>query len=95
LFFVGCVYGIGCLVCIVVILCLFAALCIAFFTLDVELLATSQYSEGPATDHLGTGFSFFPSVYRKCCDGSHHSKLPLHASHVAHLTLTLLTYRIW
>ena len=26
-----------------------------FFTLDAELLARSQYSEGPATGHLDTG----------------------------------------
>jgi len=30
-----------------------------FFTLDVSLLARSHYSEGPATDHLDTGFSWF------------------------------------
>jgi hypothetical protein len=27
------------------------------------LLARSQYSEGPTTGHLGTGFSWFPCVY--------------------------------
>jgi hypothetical protein len=31
--------------------------CIAGVTLDAELLARSQYSEGPATGHLDTGFS--------------------------------------
>jgi len=31
-----------------------------FFTLDAELLAISQYSEGPATGYLDTGFSWFP-----------------------------------
>ena len=31
-----------------------------FFTLDVGLLARSQYSEGPPTGHLDTGFSWFP-----------------------------------
>jgi len=31
-----------------------------FFTLDVGLLARSQYAEGPATGHLDTGFSWFP-----------------------------------
>ena len=36
--------------------------CIAVFTLDAGLLAISQYSEGPATGHLGTGFSWFPCV---------------------------------
>jgi len=39
--------------------------CIAVFTLDVELLARSQYSEGPATGHLDTGFSRFPCVYKQ------------------------------
>ena len=33
---------------------------IAVFTLDAGLLAISQYSEGPATGHLDTGFSSFP-----------------------------------
>ena len=35
---------------------------IAFFTLDARLLATGQNSEGPATGHLDTGFSWFPSA---------------------------------
>ena len=34
--------------------------CIAVFSLDAGLLARSQYSEGPATGHLDTGFSWFP-----------------------------------
>jgi len=29
------------------------------------LLAKSQYPEGPATGHLGTGFSRFPCVYKQ------------------------------
>ena len=29
-------------------------------TLNAGLLATGQYSEGPATGHLDTGFSWFP-----------------------------------
>jgi len=33
--------------------------CIAVFTLDGGLLARTQYSEGPATGHLDTGFSWF------------------------------------
>jgi len=51
----------------VVILCGFVVLCvwIAVFTLDVGLLARSQYSEGPATGHLDTGFSWFPCVYNQ------------------------------
>ena len=40
--------------------------CIAvFFFLDVGLLARSQYSEGPSTGHLNTGFSWFPCVYKQ------------------------------
>ena len=31
-----------------------------FFTLDAGLLARIQYSEGPATGNLDTGFSWFP-----------------------------------
>jgi len=31
-----------------------------FFPLDAGLLARSQYSEGPATGHLDTGFFWFP-----------------------------------
>ena len=37
--------------------CMFYYVCIAVFTLDVGLMARSQYSEGPATGHLDTGFS--------------------------------------
>ena len=79
------VYCCSCLVYIVVILCVFAVLCVLlYFTLDAGLLARSQYSEGPATGHLDTGFSRFPCVYKQMLtDGSQDSKLPLHASHVA------------
>ena len=44
-------------------MCEFIYVCVAGFTLDAEL-ARSQYSEGPATGHLDTGFSWFPCVYR-------------------------------
>ena len=33
-----------------------------FCTLDAGLLARSRYSEGPATGHLDTGFSWFACV---------------------------------
>ena len=65
---------VSCLVCIVVVvLCVLSSsyvyllyyVCIAVFTLDVGLLAISQYSEGPATGHLDTGFSWFPCVYKQ------------------------------
>ena len=52
---------------VVVVLCvllpyLYLLYCVGigfFFTLDAGLLARSQYSEGPATGHLGTGIFFF------------------------------------
>jgi len=39
--------------------------CIAVLTLHAGLLARSQYPEGPVTGHLDTGFSWFPSVYKR------------------------------
>ena len=41
--------------------------CIAVFSfnLDAGMLARSQYSEGPATGHLDTGYSRFPCVYKQ------------------------------
>ena len=68
---------VSCLVCIVVVVlcvCVLSSyvyllyyVCIAvfFFTLDARLLARSQYSEGPATGHLDTSFSWFPCVYKQ------------------------------
>jgi len=61
------------LVCIVVVLCVCCHLvyicctvCVLlFFILDAGLLARSQYSEGPATGHLDTGFSRFPCAYKQ------------------------------
>jgi len=60
---------VSCLVCVVVVvLCVLLSsyvyslnyVCTAVFTLDAGLLAVSQYSEGSATGHLDTGFSWFP-----------------------------------
>jgi hypothetical protein len=45
-----------------VLLYLLYYVCIAGVTLDAKLLARSQYSEGPATGHLDTGFSWFSCV---------------------------------
>ena len=39
---------------------LFSMWALLFFTSDAGLLARSQYSEGPTTGHLDTGFSLFP-----------------------------------
>ena len=36
--------------------------CVAGVTLDAELQARSQYSEGSATGQLDTGFSWFPCL---------------------------------
>ena len=38
---------------------------VVVFTLNAGLLATSQYSEGPATGHLDTGFSWFPCAQKQ------------------------------
>ena len=42
-------------------------LCMYYFlhTLVAGLLTRSQYPEGLATSHLGTGFSWFPCVYKQ------------------------------
>jgi hypothetical protein len=47
------------------VLSLLLLLCIAVVTLYAGLLARSQYSEGPTTGHLDTGFSSFPYVYKQ------------------------------
>jgi hypothetical protein len=36
--------------------------CLVLHALVAGLMARSQYSEGPATGHLGTGFSWFLCV---------------------------------
>ena len=47
-------------------MCICCTMCaLLFFTLDAGLLAGSQYSEGPVTGHLDTGFSWFPCVYKQ------------------------------
>jgi len=54
-------------VCIFVTSCvLFYYVCIAVLHTSVAgLLARSQYTEGRVTGHLGTGFSWFPCVYKQ------------------------------
>ena len=71
---------VSCLVCIVVVsyvyfcqlmcivvLCMYCCIIyvLLFFTLDAELPARCQYSKGPATGHLDTGFSWLPCVYKQ------------------------------
>jgi hypothetical protein len=58
-----CVYCCTC--CTVCVLLYLYYVGIAGVTLDAELLARSQYSEGPATGHLDTGFSWFHCVYKQ------------------------------
>ena len=58
-------------------------MCIAVFTLDAGLLARSQYSEGPATGHLDTGFSWFPCAYTQMLRWFPRFQVPPIASHVA------------
>jgi len=53
-------------VCVCVCVCVYIYIYIyIYFTLDAGLVARSQDSEGPATSHLDTGFSWFPCVYKQ------------------------------
>ena len=54
-----------CVCCYLMCICVLCRHCCFFLTLDAGLLARSQYSEGPATGHLDTGFSWFPCVYKQ------------------------------
>ena len=62
-----CVYCCGtcCSICVLLYLLKYTHMCIAGVTLDAELLARDQYSEGPATGHLDTGFSWLPCIYKQ------------------------------
>ena len=46
-------------------LCTCCTVCIDVLSLDAGLPARSQYSEGPATGHLDTGFTWFPRVFKR------------------------------
>ena len=65
-----------CIVVLLVVLCVYCFricctmcellyMCVAGFNVDAELLARSQYSEGPATGHLDTSLSWFPCVCKQ------------------------------
>ena len=66
LLLISCVY---CCSCLIVLLSsyvyLLSYVCASVYTLDVVLLARSQYAEGPANGHLDTGFSWFPCVQKQ------------------------------
>jgi hypothetical protein len=47
------------------VLCICGTVSIEVVPLHAELLARGQYSEGPATGHLDTGFSWFPRVFKQ------------------------------
>jgi len=40
----------------------FAMFCFTVYYFSCRMLARSQYPQGPATGHLGKGFSWFPCV---------------------------------
>ena len=72
----SCLVGIVAILWVLVVLCVYCFricctmcellyVCVAGFTTDAELRARSKYSEGPATGHLDTGFSWFPCVYKQ------------------------------
>jgi len=50
-------FKMSCVYCCYVMYICCTVCALLFFTLDAGLLARSQYSEGPATDHLDTVFS--------------------------------------
>ena len=84
-------YCSSCLVCIVVILCVFAVLCVLLFLLktpDCWLEVSIRKVLRPASSTQV--FLGFPVSISKRSDGSQHSKLPLHASHVALQTAGLM-----
>ena len=55
-----CIVVVSCVCCYLMCICCTMWALLFFFTLDAGLLARSQYSEGPVTGHLDTGFSWFP-----------------------------------
>ena len=70
--FLVCIVVVVLCVLLLVVLCVLSSyvyllyyVCIAVFTLHAGLLAISQYSEGPATSHLDTGFSWLPCVCKQ------------------------------
>jgi hypothetical protein len=66
-------------VCSAMCLVLFDVCSAVLHALVAGLLTRSQYHEGPATGHLGTGFPVFPVPESECWDGFQDPKLLLHA----------------
>jgi len=66
-----------------VVYCCTICVLLSYITLVAGLLARSQYLEGPATGHLGTGVSWFPCLSKRMLRCFQDSKLLLHAPHVA------------
>jgi hypothetical protein len=62
-FVVRCIFWTGYL--LYCVLCICCNVSIDVFPLDARLLARGQYSEGPETTHLDTGFSWFPCVSKQ------------------------------
>jgi len=51
---------------VVVVLCVLLSYVYLLYCVEIAgLLARSQSSEGPATGHFDTGFSWFPCVYKQ------------------------------
>jgi len=68
-------FKLSCVNCCLVVLCVllspyvyllyYAGIAVFTHTLDARLLARIKYSEGLATGHPDTGFSWFPCVYKQ------------------------------
>jgi hypothetical protein len=64
----GVFVGLGICCTVYLLYCVFCICCtVSFdvFPLDTGLLAGGQYSEGPATGQLDTGFSWFPRAFKQ------------------------------
>ena len=87
----SCVYCCGCLVCIVIVVlcvlllvgrvyCCSCLVCNCWLAVCIVVVVLCVFVVPATSTQVFLGFSVSIS---KCSDGSQHSKLPLHASHVA------------